>query len=61
MDNALIYESSQTLVVLMDDECLQGVTNKLEDAHSRYPKLKDLIRNFPSIERVSKVTESKKL
>ena len=55
------YEISQVLVLLMDNEGLQEVINKLEDAHSRYPKLKDLIRNFPSIERVSKVTESKKL
>ena len=47
--------------MLKDDEGLQEVINKLEDAHSRYPKLKDLIRNFPSIERVSKVKESKKL
>ena len=47
--------------MFMDDEGLQEVTNKFEYAHSRYPKLKDLIRNFPSIERMSKVTESKKL
>ena len=55
------YESSQVLVLLMDDEGLQEVINKLEDAHSRYPKLKDVIRNFPSIEIMSKLTESKKL
>ena len=55
------YESSQTLVVLMVDEGLQEVTNKLEDTHSRYPKLKDLIRIFPSIQRMSKVMESKQL
>ena len=55
------YESSQALVVLMVDEVLQEVTNKLEDTHRRYPKLKDLIRIFPSIERMSKVMESKQL
>ena len=47
--------------MLSDDEGLQEVINKLEDAHSRYPKLKDVIRNFPSIEIMSKLTESKKL